>query len=88
MNSISKLSFIDSSTSLREESRPKLNMPYVHHGERIHCSASTNNIESNIIWNNSPDNSQNNAPATADIFYDPDSADDLDDEDPDEDLNF
>ncbi|KAJ7254058.1 hypothetical protein B0H12DRAFT_569788 [Mycena haematopus] len=67
-------------TASQQKNRAQVPLPYVHEGEFISFHFSW------LIGLGRPLEKQPSAPAA--IFYDPDSADDIDDDDPDEDLDI
>lgn len=77
------LSFNLNLTSSQQQSRAQVPLPYAHEGE--FKKPLKHNRHLNICETGQPTKKQ---PAPITIFYDPDSADDIDDDDPDEDLDI
>lgn len=80
------MSFNLTLTASQQHSRAQVPLPYSHDGEVI-CTVTTRlSLTSGLSSGNG---SLNKAPgSSAVILYDPDSADDIDDDDPDEDLDI
>ena len=71
-------------TPSQQELRAQVPLPYVHEGEQI-LSLLFFDLETIVLGKPTVRGNHN---GTAAIFYDPDSADDIDDDDPDEDLDI
>ncbi len=81
-NPTKNLTFNLSLTESQQNSKLKVPLPYEHEGKSLFKTIS-------MMLNFLPGKPSDLArPQAAHILYDPDSADDLDDEDPDEDLDI
>lgn len=69
-------------TAEQQQSRAQVPLPYAHEG-KFKATISFDPFAHDIPFKGNPIPAQSAA-----IFYDPDSADDIDDDDPDEDLDL